>query len=155
MMTVLCDWEQLLNLRPLTYISEDPDELIALTPMMCLNEAKSKSVVLFGKNSNIDKRFEMNYANDLRKLLECLLVFLNSVHLLQSFIVTWPHLHISPSQTQIKLKSFFKHCNLSWNWNFVRPPISWWHFSKIYLYNKLQGLIIMQITLIWIRNYKF
>lgn len=45
MMTVLCDCEQLLNLRPLTYISEDPDELIPLTPMMFLNEAKGNSVV--------------------------------------------------------------------------------------------------------------
>lgn len=45
MSTVLCDCEQLLNLRPLTYLSEDPEELREITPMMFLNEARSSEVI--------------------------------------------------------------------------------------------------------------
>lgn len=43
--TILCDLEQVINSRPLTYLTEDPEELIALTPIMFLNELKSHEVI--------------------------------------------------------------------------------------------------------------
>lgn len=45
MNTILCDCEQVINSRPLTYLTEDPDELIALTPMMFLNDIRSHEVI--------------------------------------------------------------------------------------------------------------
>lgn len=45
METILCDCEQVINSRPLTYLTEDPDEMVALTPMMFLNEARSSDVI--------------------------------------------------------------------------------------------------------------
>ena len=40
MSTVLCDCESVLNSRPLTYISEEPDDLKTLTPAMFLNDIR-------------------------------------------------------------------------------------------------------------------
>ncbi len=45
MITILCDCEQLVNSRPLTYLSEDPNELIPISPMMFLNESTNSDVV--------------------------------------------------------------------------------------------------------------
>ncbi|GFU10469.1 integrase catalytic domain-containing protein [Trichonephila clavipes] len=36
--TILCDCESIINCRPLTYVSEDPGELIPLTPLQCFLE---------------------------------------------------------------------------------------------------------------------
>jgi len=36
--TLLCECESVVNSRPLTYLSEDPQDLIALTPLMFLRE---------------------------------------------------------------------------------------------------------------------
>lgn len=41
MITVLCDCESLLNSRPLTYVSNDPNDLQTLSPSMFLNEIKT------------------------------------------------------------------------------------------------------------------
>lgn len=42
--TILCDVESIINSRPLTYLSEDPEDLIALTPAMFLQEIKDTTV---------------------------------------------------------------------------------------------------------------
>lgn len=42
--TVLCDCENIINNRPLTYLSEDKDDLIALTPAMFLNQIPMSGV---------------------------------------------------------------------------------------------------------------
>ena len=42
--TVLCDAESLINSRPLTYLSEDPEDLSALTPAMFLREITESGV---------------------------------------------------------------------------------------------------------------
>ncbi|GFT11590.1 integrase catalytic domain-containing protein [Trichonephila clavipes] len=49
--TVLCDCESIINCRPLTYVSENPEELIPLTPSMFL---------ISNKNSNIKDIEELN-----------------------------------------------------------------------------------------------
>ncbi|GFT16382.1 integrase catalytic domain-containing protein [Trichonephila clavipes] len=55
--TVLCDCESIINCRPLTYVSENPEELIPLTPSMFL---------ISNKNSNIEDIEELN-SNSLNK----------------------------------------------------------------------------------------
>ncbi|GFW69019.1 integrase catalytic domain-containing protein [Trichonephila clavipes] len=49
--TVLCDCESIINCRQLTYVSENPEELIPLTPSMFL---------ISNKNSNIEDIEELN-----------------------------------------------------------------------------------------------
>ncbi|GFY56199.1 fatty acid synthase [Trichonephila inaurata madagascariensis] len=44
LVTVLCDAESLINSRPLTYLSEDPDELSAFAPSMFLQEIRETEV---------------------------------------------------------------------------------------------------------------
>ncbi|GFT72888.1 integrase catalytic domain-containing protein [Trichonephila clavipes] len=58
--TVLCDCESIINCRPLTYVSENPEELIPLTPSMFL---------ISNKNSNIEDIEELN-ANSLNKRIK-------------------------------------------------------------------------------------
>ncbi|OXA50438.1 uncharacterized protein LOC110854180 [Folsomia candida] len=41
LMTVLCDCEEIINSRPLTYLSDDPEDLAPLTPALFLNEMRS------------------------------------------------------------------------------------------------------------------
>ncbi|GBN64011.1 hypothetical protein AVEN_81864-1, partial [Araneus ventricosus] len=41
--TVICDCESIINCRPLTYVSENPEELIPLTPSMFLIENRSSN----------------------------------------------------------------------------------------------------------------
>ncbi|XP_055927013.1 uncharacterized protein LOC129958512 [Argiope bruennichi] len=45
LLTVLCDWEAVVNSRPLTYISEDPNDLIPLTPSLFLNGKSSYDTI--------------------------------------------------------------------------------------------------------------
>ncbi|GFW82054.1 integrase catalytic domain-containing protein [Trichonephila clavipes] len=61
--TVLCDCESIINCRPLTYVSENPEELIPLTPSMFL---------ISNKNSNIEDIEELN-SNSLNKRISKLL----------------------------------------------------------------------------------
>ncbi|GFX05535.1 integrase catalytic domain-containing protein [Trichonephila clavipes] len=42
--TVVCDSENVINSRPLTYLSEDQEDLVALTPAMFLQEIKENGV---------------------------------------------------------------------------------------------------------------
>jgi hypothetical protein len=42
--TILCDCESVLNNRPLTYLSNDPGDLVPLTPSMFLQEVKESGV---------------------------------------------------------------------------------------------------------------
>ncbi|GFU03729.1 integrase catalytic domain-containing protein [Trichonephila clavipes] len=42
--TVVCDSESVINSRPLTYLSEDQEDLVALTPAMFLQEIKENGV---------------------------------------------------------------------------------------------------------------
>ena len=42
--TVLCDCESVINSRPLTYLSEDSDDLIPLTPAMLMKESSTSKV---------------------------------------------------------------------------------------------------------------
>ncbi|GFW22874.1 integrase catalytic domain-containing protein [Trichonephila clavipes] len=58
--TVLCDCESVINCRPLTYVSENPEELIPLTPSMFL---------ISNKNSNIEDIEELN-SNSLNKRIK-------------------------------------------------------------------------------------
>ncbi|GFW30301.1 integrase catalytic domain-containing protein [Trichonephila clavipes] len=58
--TVLCDCESIINCRPLTYVSENPEELIPLTPSMFL---------VSNKNSNIEDIEELN-SNSLNKRIK-------------------------------------------------------------------------------------
>ncbi|XP_055932015.1 uncharacterized protein LOC129962291 [Argiope bruennichi] len=45
LLTVLCDCEAVVNSRPLTYISEDPNDLILLTPSLFLNGKSSYDTI--------------------------------------------------------------------------------------------------------------
>ncbi|GFX69286.1 integrase catalytic domain-containing protein [Trichonephila clavipes] len=58
--TVLCDCESIINCRPLTYVSENPEELIPLAPSMFL---------ISNKNSNIEGIEELN-SNSLNKRIK-------------------------------------------------------------------------------------
>ncbi|CAG7719230.1 unnamed protein product [Allacma fusca] len=44
LLTVLCDCESVLNSRPLTYVSEESDDLIPLTPAMLLREVRESGL---------------------------------------------------------------------------------------------------------------
>ncbi|GFW34566.1 integrase catalytic domain-containing protein [Trichonephila clavipes] len=59
MTTVLCDAESVLNSRPLTYISEDPDELFALSPSVFLQEIREVGVsnLDYIDSKKLNKRF--------------------------------------------------------------------------------------------------
>ncbi|GFV69566.1 integrase catalytic domain-containing protein [Trichonephila clavipes] len=56
--TVLCECEHVINSRPLTYISEDVNDLSPLTPAMFLQEIEM---------SNLRKRFRIEYLGQLRE----------------------------------------------------------------------------------------
>ncbi|GFX36198.1 integrase catalytic domain-containing protein [Trichonephila clavipes] len=45
LLTVLCDCEAVVNSRPLTYVSEDPNDLIPLTPSLFLNGKSSYDTI--------------------------------------------------------------------------------------------------------------
>ncbi|GFY23045.1 integrase catalytic domain-containing protein [Trichonephila clavipes] len=45
LLTILCDCEAVVNSRPLTYVSEDPNDLIPLTPSLFLNGKSSYDTI--------------------------------------------------------------------------------------------------------------
>lgn len=57
MNTVLCDCESIVNSRPPTHMSEDPDETVVITPMF-LREVKPEGVIDLDRidESSLDKR---------------------------------------------------------------------------------------------------
>jgi hypothetical protein len=69
--TVICDCESIINCRPLTYVSEDPRELIPLTPAMFLLEAHSSNVSDIDEldSRSLEKRikYRNKLLNDLRQ----------------------------------------------------------------------------------------
>ncbi|GBO05631.1 hypothetical protein AVEN_208558-1 [Araneus ventricosus] len=56
METVLCDCESQLNSRPLTYVSDDPDDLYPLTPDLFLKDIRNSVTVDLDKIRSADKR---------------------------------------------------------------------------------------------------
>ena len=68
--TILCDVESIINSRPLTYLSEDPDDLLALTPAMFLQEIKSVGVcdfdIIDSKRLNKRYTYRLKLQKDLR-----------------------------------------------------------------------------------------
>ncbi|XP_011860462.1 PREDICTED: uncharacterized protein LOC105557751 [Vollenhovia emeryi] len=70
MSTILCDCEAIVNSRPLTYLAEDPTQLIPLTPMMFLLETSQNETPDLDKlevNLNKRMRYRQSLRNDLRK----------------------------------------------------------------------------------------
>nr|XP_042913091.1 uncharacterized protein LOC122273094 [Parasteatoda tepidariorum] len=83
MVTVLCDCESVMNSRPLTYVSDDAEELSPITPMMFLQEIRQVGVADFDildqekfkkrlayRNEicqNLRKRFRTEYLGQLRE----------------------------------------------------------------------------------------
>ncbi|GFV97737.1 DUF5641 domain-containing protein [Trichonephila clavipes] len=59
--TVICDCEFLINSRPLTYISENPQELIPLTPAMFLIENRCSDTTDIDELNSTDLRKRMKY----------------------------------------------------------------------------------------------
>ncbi|GFW37082.1 integrase catalytic domain-containing protein [Trichonephila clavipes] len=59
--TVICDCEFLINGRPLTYISENPQELIPLTPAMFLIENRCSDTTYIDELNSRDLRKRMKY----------------------------------------------------------------------------------------------
>ncbi|GFW80635.1 integrase catalytic domain-containing protein [Trichonephila clavipes] len=59
--TVICDCEFLINNRPLTYISENPQELIPLTPAMFLIENRCSDTTDIDELNSRDLRKRMKY----------------------------------------------------------------------------------------------
>ncbi|GBM08755.1 hypothetical protein AVEN_149072-1 [Araneus ventricosus] len=69
--TVICDCESIINCRPLTYVSENPEELIPLTPSMFLIENKSSNTgdIEQLNSSSLNKRikYRSKLLKDLRQ----------------------------------------------------------------------------------------
>ncbi|GFX63149.1 integrase catalytic domain-containing protein [Trichonephila clavipes] len=57
--TLLCDAESIINSRPITYFSEDPKDLVALTPAMFLQEIREIGVPDFDMidSKKLERRF--------------------------------------------------------------------------------------------------
>ncbi|GFW64827.1 integrase catalytic domain-containing protein [Trichonephila clavipes] len=57
--TLLCDAESIINSRPITYLSEDPKDLVALTPAMFLQEIREIGVPDFDMidSKKLERRF--------------------------------------------------------------------------------------------------
>lgn len=70
MMTTLCDAEAIVNSRPLTYVSEDPDDLKPLTPSMFIQEIHEIGVpdldMLSNAKLNKKLKYRQKIFNDLR-----------------------------------------------------------------------------------------
>ncbi|GBN51131.1 hypothetical protein AVEN_88567-1 [Araneus ventricosus] len=69
--TVLCDAEGIINSRPLTYLSEDNEDLVALTPAMFLQDVKEIGVPdihqIDAKRMNKRFFYRQKLCQDLRK----------------------------------------------------------------------------------------
>jgi len=67
--TVLCDVEQIINSRPLTYLSESPEDLIALSPSLFLIEAKGNGVADLDQIDSETLNRRVQYRQSLREAL--------------------------------------------------------------------------------------
>ncbi|GBN05766.1 hypothetical protein AVEN_26100-1, partial [Araneus ventricosus] len=76
--TIVCDSESVINSRPLTYLSEDQEDLVALTPAMFLQEIKENGVpdldVIDSQRMNRRFAYRQSIRQELRKRfrIECL-----------------------------------------------------------------------------------
>ncbi|GFU32443.1 integrase catalytic domain-containing protein, partial [Trichonephila clavipes] len=66
--TVLCDCESIINCRPLTYVSENPEELIPLTPSMFLirRDGKIRTVRLKTQHGKMLRPIQRIYPLEIR-----------------------------------------------------------------------------------------
>lgn len=64
--TLLCDVESVINSRPLTYLSSDPQDLVALTPNMFLHDLKETDVPEYKLAQTVDLRKRLQYRQQLR-----------------------------------------------------------------------------------------
>ncbi|XP_071033067.1 uncharacterized protein [Parasteatoda tepidariorum] len=69
MCSVLCDCESVINSRPLTYLSEDLDDLIPLSPSMFLQEISTVGVPDLDQLDTIDLKKRYRYQQTLREQL--------------------------------------------------------------------------------------
>lgn len=64
--TLLCDVERVMNSRPLTYLSDDPQDLTALTPSMFLNDLEGDDVPEYNLIQATNLRKSIKYRGELR-----------------------------------------------------------------------------------------
>ncbi|XP_043476289.1 uncharacterized protein LOC122507568 [Leptopilina heterotoma] len=68
--TALCDAEAIINARPLTYISENPEELVPLSPSFFLQEVREVGIVdcdmLYHSKLNKKAKYRLKILKDLR-----------------------------------------------------------------------------------------
>lgn len=69
LLTILCDVEATINSRPLTYVSDDSDELIPLTPSLFLQDIKQVGVPDLDSVDSYKLNVRVNYCNTLRREL--------------------------------------------------------------------------------------
>ncbi|GIY80139.1 integrase catalytic domain-containing protein [Caerostris extrusa] len=70
LLTILCDVEASINSRPLTYyVSDDSDELIPLTPSLCLQDIKQVGVPSLDSVDTNNRNVRVNHCNTLRSEL--------------------------------------------------------------------------------------
>ncbi|XP_035208627.1 uncharacterized protein LOC118183265 [Stegodyphus dumicola] len=69
LLTVLCDVESTLNNRPLTYIYDDSEELVPLTPSLFLQDIKQVGVPDLDYIDSQKLNVRVNYCNTLRQEL--------------------------------------------------------------------------------------
>ncbi|XP_071037855.1 uncharacterized protein [Parasteatoda tepidariorum] len=69
MTSVLCDCETTINSRPLTYVSEQGDELIPLTPAMFLKEIDDVGVPDLDQLDQVNLNKRLRYQQNLRNAL--------------------------------------------------------------------------------------
>ncbi|GFV20204.1 integrase catalytic domain-containing protein [Trichonephila clavipes] len=75
LLTVLCDYEAVVNSRPLTYASEDPNDLIPLTPSLFLNGKPSHDTIYldlsefskFQKRKRYHRKLILDFRSRFRK----------------------------------------------------------------------------------------
>ncbi|XP_035226617.1 uncharacterized protein LOC118198947 [Stegodyphus dumicola] len=69
LMSVLCDCEATVNARPLTYMSEDSDALVPLTPSLFLGEISVFGVPDLDHLDTVDFNKRLRHLQNLRELL--------------------------------------------------------------------------------------
>ncbi|KFM63615.1 hypothetical protein X975_19952, partial [Stegodyphus mimosarum] len=69
LMSVLCDCEATMNARPLTYVSDDSDDLISLTPSLFLGEIPVFGAPDLDHLDKVDFNKRLRHLQNLRELL--------------------------------------------------------------------------------------
>lgn len=69
--TIICDCERFINDRPLTYVSENTDDLIPLTPAHFLNDIKTDAVPDLDHLDALSFSKRTRYVHKLREELKC------------------------------------------------------------------------------------